>query len=118
MNKRISNAFSRYQLPQKFENALQRNKALANEEILLKGSIRAPESIVVEGDHFYAGSNEGKFYQIYKDGLKIKSLSTGMSPSSRGFGLEMFYTEFQSSWACGGSIRVNLLAWTCKMAFS
>uniref|UniRef100_A0A914E5I0 Adipocyte plasma membrane-associated protein n=1 Tax=Acrobeloides nanus TaxID=290746 RepID=A0A914E5I0_9BILA len=50
--------------PPKFEGPLAVNNLLQNAELLLKGQVIGPESIIVEGNTLYTGTTDGKIVKI------------------------------------------------------
>lgn len=61
-----------------FDGPLTPNCDLCNPEMLLKGQVQGPESLILDGSTIYSGTVDGKVLQI-KDDQIAESLSLGAS---------------------------------------
>lgn len=57
--------------PPEFEGVLEPNNLLQKSERIFENEISGPESIVVDGDHIYTGTADGKILHIYKGEISV-----------------------------------------------
>lgn len=57
--------------PRKFEGVLAPNNYLQNADRIYENEVLGPESIVVDGEHIYTGTMDGKVLHLYKGQVQI-----------------------------------------------